>query len=412
MKRVVALFLTLFLLFGTAVYTPAFADIGDGNIDSGDGGMGSGSSENYWNNEDGVRITVLHDGSAVACFDWSNQSETSVVASFVRKSKLDYLHGNSLAPSTTQYSSTVTTSNKLPTIVGGAGGNNITAIKSFFTDEVVVMKIALKAGISYDDLIGGEYKLLLEPVAYFTFQGIKYAMTATEAAKFDVMVSGQLYAWMKSLTHQNLPLSMFLQKDDPDLGLYHWAGPTTGKQTDANIITYLGMALLSCPLLFLSVPLGAAAMALIGYAFYARKSKRLERELKDKRQAIERELPQFASTIRQSLNTTRDVVAIFSAYRRVCGPTLRSEIDRTLNDMMTGNAERAIKALESRVSSPKLGQLTRGLVAVLRGDDQRVYFDILTEEYQKAQNEEVEKTLLLRPRQLYPYMESAAKRTS
>lgn len=166
----------------------------------------------------------------------------------------------------------------------------------------------------------------------------------------------------------------------------------------------LTMSLLSCPLLLVSVPLGAAAMALIGYAFYARKSKRLEKELKEKRESIERELPQFAATIRQSLNTTRDVVAIFSAYRRVCGPTLRSEIDRTLNDMMTGNAERAIKALESRVASPKLGQLTRGLVAVLRGDDQRVYFDILTEEYQKAQDEEVEKTLLLRPRQLYPYM--------
>lgn len=166
----------------------------------------------------------------------------------------------------------------------------------------------------------------------------------------------------------------------------------------------LTMTILSCPLLLVSVPLGAAAMVLIGYAFYARKSKRLERELKMKREAIERELPQFASTIRQSLNSTRDVVAIFSSYRRVCGPALRGEIDRTLNDMMTGNAERAIKALESRVASPKLGQLTRGLVAVLRGDDQRVYFDILAEEYRKAQDEEVEKALLLRPKQLYPYM--------
>ena len=130
----------------------------------------------------------------------------------------------------------------------------------------------------------------------------------------------------------------------------------------------------------------------------------LEKELAAKRAAIERELPQFASTIRQSLGTTRDVVAILSSYRRVCGPALAGEIDKTINDMTTGNAERAIRALESRVASPKLGQLTRGLLAVLRGDDQRMYFDVLAEEYRKSQNEEVERELLRRPQKLYPYM--------
>ena len=50
---------------------PATAE-GDGNIDSGDGtggsggsGMGSGSKQNYWNNEDGCRITILCDGEKV-----------------------------------------------------------------------------------------------------------------------------------------------------------------------------------------------------------------------------------------------------------------------------------------------------------------------------------------------------------
>lgn len=164
------------------------------------------------------------------------------------------------------------------------------------------------------------------------------------------------------------------------------------------------MAVLSAPLLLLSLPLGAGAMLIIGYAFYKKQVKRLTKELKIKREAIERELPQFASTIRQSLNSTRDVIAIFKSYSRICGPTLRGEIDKTLNDMLTGNNERAIKAMEGRVASPKLGQLTRGLVAVLRGENQSVYFDVLAEEYKKAQDEEVERELLRRPQQLYPYM--------
>jgi hypothetical protein len=45
-------------------------------------------------------------------------------------------------------------------------------------------------GINYDVLINGEYKLLLEPIAYMTFQGIKIAMTATEAALYDQQLDG------------------------------------------------------------------------------------------------------------------------------------------------------------------------------------------------------------------------------
>lgn len=156
--------------------------------------------------------------------------------------------------------------------------------------------------------------------------------------------------------------------------------------------------------LLFSVPLGLAGMVLVGFGYYSKRRKTLEKELAVKRAAIERELPQFAATIRQSLGTTRDVVSILTSYRRVCGQTLAGEIDKTLNDMMTGNAEQAIRALESRVASPKLGQLTRGLLAVLRGDDQRMYFDVLAEEYRKSQDEGVERELLKRPQKLNPYM--------
>lgn len=158
------------------------------------------------------------------------------------------------------------------------------------------------------------------------------------------------------------------------------------------------------PFLAVSTFFGAAGMALIGASIYQSQSKALQNEMAARRLRIERELPQFASTIRQSLNNTHDVVAILDTYRKICGPALQGEITRTLNDMVTGNPERALKALESRVSSAKLGQVVRGLIAVLRGDDQRIYFDMLAAEFRKSQNEEVEKELLKRPSQLNPYM--------
>lgn len=166
----------------------------------------------------------------------------------------------------------------------------------------------------------------------------------------------------------------------------------------------LSVSLLCAVLLLFSVPIGLLAMVCIGVWYYRQKVKTLEKELQQKRAAIERELPQLASTIRQQLGTTRDVVAILTAYRRVCGPVLSGEIDKTLNDMMTGNAERALRSLETRVGSARLGQLTRGLIAVMHGEEQRLYFDVLADEFTKAEDEAIERELLQRPQKLNPYM--------
>lgn len=242
-KRILAFFLSIAMSCTVAIA------IGSGNIDGAggehsSGGMHGGSSQNYWNNESGVRITVLHDGKRVYVTDWCNQSESNVVCSFFRKSKLEYLHGAILVPIKKQYFCTVVAA-KMPTIVGGSGGNDIAAIKRYFTDTGHLQSLANGTGIPYKSLTGGHYKLLLEPIAYFTFKGTKCAMTATEAAKYDVMSKGKLRAWMKSLTHKNLPLSMFLEKTDTELGLHAWTGAKHGYQNDANIINYLGMGVVS-----------------------------------------------------------------------------------------------------------------------------------------------------------------------
>ncbi|MEA4894085.1 MAG: hypothetical protein VB064_02355 [Oscillospiraceae bacterium] len=164
------------------------------------------------------------------------------------------------------------------------------------------------------------------------------------------------------------------------------------------------MAVLCLPLLAVSPVIGIVAMVIVFWGIYSSQEKKLKRELDKRKLMIERELPQFAGTIRQSLNSTHDVIAIFESYRKVCGTSLRNEMDRTLNDMKTGNPERAVKALESRVNSAALSQLTRGLIGVMRGDDQRVYFDMLTDEYRKAQDESVAKELITRPEKLLPNM--------
>ncbi len=164
------------------------------------------------------------------------------------------------------------------------------------------------------------------------------------------------------------------------------------------------MSIFGIPLLAVSPVVGAVGVALVFWQVFSKQEKKLKIELEKRKKQIERELPQFAGTIRQSLNSTHDVIAIFESYRKICGASLKSEIDRTLNDMKTGNPERAIKALESRVNSAELSQLTRGLIGVMRGDDQRVYFDMLTDEYRQAQDAAVARELINRPAKLLPNM--------
>jgi hypothetical protein len=95
--------------------------------------------------------------------------------------------------------------------------------------------------VDYDTLINGDYKLLLEPVAYMTFGGVKFAMTAHEAALYVEQLGGGLRSKMASLSHKNLPLSMFLEESD--LGFPAWAGSKTSSASNADIKSSLGLGI-------------------------------------------------------------------------------------------------------------------------------------------------------------------------
>ena len=113
----------------------------------------------------------------------------------------------------------------MPRIIStGSTKASIEAIKKYFCSEYAVELVAQQTGINYDELIGGEYKLLLEPIAYFKHNGIMYAMTAHEAALYDNQTGGALRRTMTSLTHKNLPLAMYLEYSD--LGFAAYSGPT------------------------------------------------------------------------------------------------------------------------------------------------------------------------------------------
>lgn len=242
MKRALyPLLLSLFLVLSTGI--TVFAE-GDGNMIGGGGGMGNGTQTDVWRNQDGVRVTVVTtEGTVVSTpFDLTNSNISNGIIHFGKVCKPQYSAGTSLFPNGSYSCSKPGIA--LPRIIGGGSSRaSIEAIKRYFCSEYAAKLVSEKTGIAFDELISGPYKLVIEPIAYFTHGGRNYAMTATEAALYNQMSGGTLRSKLPSLTHQNLPLSIFLEI--PDLGYPSWSGTTIGKVSDSDIISALGIGIVS-----------------------------------------------------------------------------------------------------------------------------------------------------------------------
>lgn len=246
MKRKVCLLLVVLLALTVLLPYSAYAE-GDGNIDHGGGGINPGSSRNKWvGGDEGVRITVVRasDGTAVSSpIDFSNKTPNPKITVHFRKvSKLSYRAGQPLIPATTAYVCKKPDI-AIPRIISPSGRANITEIKKYFCSEYMAKIVAALTGMDYDTLVKGEYKLLLEPFAFVTYEGVRIAMTATEAALYDQVLGGGLRNRISSTSHKNLPLSLFLER--PDLGFPAWTGTRTGKVSNADIISALGLGIVS-----------------------------------------------------------------------------------------------------------------------------------------------------------------------
>ena len=242
MKRLLPYLLALALAVSAAI--PAFA-AGEGNMDNGGSGMGTGTSTSYWNpGMDGVRVSVVDVESRTVVrtpIDLTNKTPVTNIAHFGKVSKLSYNAGSGLSVSIGSYDC-IHPTQSLPKIIStGSSKASIAAIRSYFTDEQVIRSIAGYSGIDFEELISGDYKIVVEPLAYFVFGGVYYAMTATEAALYDKQVNGKLRTAMTSLTHKNLPLAIFLE--EADLGYPAWSGSKTQTVTNDQIIASLGLGI-------------------------------------------------------------------------------------------------------------------------------------------------------------------------
>ena len=122
--------------------------------------------------------------------------------------------------------------------------------------------------------------------------------------------------------------------------------------------------------------------------------------VRKRRKLIEAEIPRFALSIGQNLENDRDVLKMLTSYRRVAGRDFAAELDQTIADMKTGNYENALLRFETRIGSPMLSDVVRGLIGVLRGDDQRMYFKMICFDMRQIEQNNLKKEAAKRPKKI------------
>ena len=140
------------------------------------------------------------------------------------------------------------------------------------------------------------------------------------------------------------------------------------------------IALLAIPCSFI-FPLVIPLVIILAVAVYFREIGKADEKMREKREAIEQELPRFVATVEQELKTSRDVLSIMENFKKHAGVHFAYELDVTCADMRSSSYEAALTRFEARIGSAQLSDVVRGLVSVIRGDDSAVYFKMLSHDF-------------------------------
>lgn len=145
-------------------------------------------------------------------------------------------------------------------------------------------------------------------------------------------------------------------------------------------------------------------LAIVGtYLVYRNRDDYALQMTRIRKAAIERDLPQMVTLTQQNLRYSHDIIDIIEKCRISCGPELRSELEKCLADMKTGNHENALIRMEGRTGSSMFSQVIRGLLGVVQGDSQIAYFETLQDDFLKIEEENLRRVAKDAPDKLNKY---------
>ena len=161
-----------------------------------------------------------------------------------------------------------------------------------------------------------------------------------------------------------------------------------------NMIT--GVVITTFTFLFLSTFIGLGVL-LLTIGLYQQKVEFLVKRRHVRIEEIEVELPFFVRTFRSQLKYSQDVAKILKSYiDRQDASALTDELKLTLSEMLSSSTKenmqiKAIENLIDRSDVEKLREFSRGVIGVLKGEDQSSFFVLLDRDMKELAKRNVQR---------------------
>jgi Flp pilus assembly protein TadB len=205
-----------------------------------------------------------------------------------------------------------------------------------------------------------------------------------------------------------IKLSKFMKLDEYKRKRMEYTLKAAGTQFTPEV--YIAKAYVKAGLILVGIvpalyifPLIAPVITFLAIAVYFKEIKSADEKLKSRREVIENDLPRFVSTIEQELRATRDVLSILERYKKHASEILSKELEITCADMRSGSYEAALTRFETRLNSPQLSEIVRGLISVMRGDNGIVYFQMLSHDLKILELQRLKTIATKRPAKIRKY---------
>lgn len=171
----------------------------------------------------------------------------------------------------------------------------------------------------------------------------------------------------------------------------------------ANAIVKGGLIAVGGLPCLLILPLLTPFFVIFGVVVFFKEKGQAECVIKIKRDIVEKELPRFVANLTQELKNSRDIISILERYKPSAEKTFADELDILTADMRSGSYETALTRFESRLNSPLLSDIIRGLISVIRGDDAVVYFEMVAHDMKQMELQKLKQEAQKIPEKIRKY---------
>jgi hypothetical protein len=162
------------------------------------------------------------------------------------------------------------------------------------------------------------------------------------------------------------------------------------------------MTAVGVPFVFLIAPWTMFVFVALGVVLFIRSSQDEQKKISAIDEKIETELVRMIEVMKFTMQENRDLIGFFERYLLVAGSEMKSEIERLLFDMKSGNTVAALTRFKSRIRLYTVGEFVSACIGIAQGLDYGYALDELMKNVLKMEEERYRQELDARPRKMFP----------